>query len=387
MDKKRKINIIIAIVAISFIQGLQYCVSPVLGQIQDHFTGVDVSLIQMLITAPALLSMVVALISGGLVLKISKKKLLVFAGLISGVTGFLPFLYDGFTLLFLSRTVYGIGLGLACTLNTAVVAEFFEGDERVSVMGIQAASIGAGMVIITTFGGKLGAAGFRYSYLINVIGFISMILIALLLPETGTVKPGPTSGIRLNKEVFKISLLGMMEFLFLITFTTNIAMHISGDLAGDSGIIGVLTGIFSGSQIVMGLILGYVTKVTKKYSLPVAMLSFSAGTVLLVCFPSNYLVLMIAAVLCGFSQGMFIPQAMVDVANAVEPVATAMASACFTCAMCLGQFISPTVLKTVSGIIFGETTTTNVYKIAGVGMAVTALIVIIQKSRSRELTH
>ena len=74
-----------------------------------------------------------------------------------------------------------------------------------------------------------------------------------------------------------------------------------------------------------------VTKITKKYTLPVAMLSFSIGGLLLILFPSNLIMLMAGAVFCGFSQGIFIPQAMVDVAGAVKPVATAMASACFTC--------------------------------------------------------
>lgn len=381
MSKGKKIKIIISIVAISFIQGLQYCVSPVLGQIQENYPDVNISLIQMLITAPALMSMIVAVLSGWLVVKISKKKLLIFGSFVAGVTGFLPFLSDSFGLLFFSRTFYGVGLGLATALNTAVVAEFFEGDERVSVMGIQAASVGAGMVVVTTVGGMLGAGGFRNAYLINVIGFISMLLISFCLPDTGKAKVTSTEKIRLNKEVFKISALGMIEFLFLITFTTNIAMHLSGSLAGDTAVSGNLTGIFSGSQIVVGLILGMITKVTGKYTLPVAMLSFSAGAFLLVLFPSNFVMLLIGAVFCGFSQGMFIPQAMVDVAGAVKPVATAMASACFTCAMCFGQLISPTVLNTVSKIVFGDITTTNVYLISAVGMTVVAVFTFIMKVR------
>lgn len=374
MSKAKKTKIIISIIAISFIQGLQYSVSPVLGQIQQHFPKVSVSMIQMLITAPALLSMVVALISGGLVVKISKKKLLVIAGLVAGITGFLPYLADNFVLLFISRTLYGVALGLACTLNTAVVAEFFEGDARVSAMGIQAASIGGGMVIVSIVGGRLGNMGFKYSYLINIIGFISMIAIAVLLPETGKVRPTNSDKIKLNKRVFKISLLGALEFLFLITFTTNIAMHISGSLAGDTSVSGLLTGIFSGAQIVMGLILGYVVKVTQKATIPVAMLSFAAGAVLLIIFPSNIIPLMIAAVFCGFSQGMLVPQAMVEVANAVPPAATAMAAACFTCAMCIGQLFSPTILNTISKMVFGDISTINVYKIATVGMVLSAIL-------------
>ena len=384
MSKAKKAKIIISIICISFIQGLQYTVSPVLSQIQEHFPTVSVNLIQMLITAPALLAMIIAVISGWLVVKISKKHLLLVGSFIAGLAGFLPLLADDFGLLFFSRTFYGVGLGLATALNTAVVADFFEGEERVAVMGIQAASIGAGMFIETTLCGILGAGGFERVYFVHAIGFISLILLALLLPDTGKAIVTKTEKIRLNAEVFWVSFLGMLEFLFLISFTTNISMHISGSLAGSASVSGTLTGLFSGSQIVMGLILGYVTKITKKYTLPVAMLSFALGAVILVCFPSNYAMLMIGSVFCGFSQGMFIPQAMCDVSNAVKPVATAMAAACFTCAMCLGQLVSPTVLNTLSSVIFHDVTTTHVYLISAVCMTAIAVVVILIQTGKRK---
>lgn len=377
MDTGKKIRVIISIVAISFLQGLQYSVSPVLGQIQDHFQGVSVSLVQMLITGPALLAMVIALISGALVVKITKKQLLIFGSFVAGITGFIPLLADNFMLLFVCRILYGIGLGLATALNTAVVAEFFEGGERTSAMGIQAASVGAGMVAATTLAGILGKNGFTWAYATHAIGFVSMILITLLLPETGTAKVTSTEKIRLNADVFKVSFLGMLEFLFLISFTTNIAMHISGSLAGDPSVSGNLTGIFSGAQIVMGLILGAVSKVTGRYTLPAAMASFVLGAILLVLFPESFAMLAVGAVLCGFSQGMFVPTAMVAVSNAVTPVATAMASACFTCFMCAGQLFSPTVLNGASGVLFGDTSTTHVYIIAAAGMAVSAVLAVL----------
>lgn len=383
MNAAKKIKIIIAIVCISFIQGLQYSVSPVLGEISEHFPDVSVSLVQMLITAPALLSIIVSVTSGFLVVKISKKKLLIFGCLIAGVMGFLPFLADNFWLLFFARTVYGIGLGIATTMNVAVVAEFFEGDERVQVMGIQAASVGAGMVVVTMLGGMLGKTNFTNSYFINVIGFISMILIALCLPETGTAKETETEKISLNKKVLTIDFFGVLEFLFLITFTTNISMHLAGNLAGDTAVSGTLTGIFSGTQIAVGLILGLITRITKKYTIPVAMFSFVIGALLLILFPDNFAALAAGAVFCGMSQGMFVPTAVVDVSNAVPPVATAMASASFTCAMNLGQLVSPYVLNTMSGTLFGATTTTNVYIIAAVGMIISGVLALVWKTGAR----
>ena len=188
-----------------------------------------------------------------------------------------------------------------------------------------------------------------------------------------------TEKIRLNAQVFKVAACGLLEFLFLITFTTNIAMHLSGALAGNASVSGALSGAFSGAQILVGLVLGNITCITKKYTLPVAMLSFSIGGILLILFPSDLLMLFIGALFCGFSQGIFIPQAMVDISNSVRPVATTMAVACFTCATCLGQLISPAVLNGIAKLLFGEVRTGYVYLVAVAGMTIAAIVAAIWK--------
>ena len=115
--------------------------------------------------------------------------------------------------------------------------------------------------------------------------------------------------------------------------------------------------------------------------MPAAMLSFTVGAVLLSLFPADMKMLVLGALFCGFSQGVFIPTGMVNVANAVPPAATAMASAIFTSAMSLGQFISPAVLNGSSKILFGEAATANVYLIAAVGMAGSAVLAFAWKAK------
>ena len=384
MNRTEKVKIYGSIVSISFIQGLQFSVAPVLGQISRHYPAVDISLVQMLITGPALSAMVFSLIAGWLAVRISMKKLLVSGSFLAGAAGIAPFLWDSFPLLFACRMLYGISLGLALALNTAVVARFFQGDERVTAMGFQAASIGGGMVVVSAVGGALGSLGFRLSYLVNVIGFISMIVLAVFLPGTNGEeadrgnngrRPGDgTESIRLSHPVFMMCLLGMLEFLFLISFTTNIAMQMSGELAGNSSASGSLTGIFSGTQIIVGLVLGRITRLFKKAALPAAMASFAVGSLMLAAFPSDYLMLAVGAVFCGISQGIFVPTAMVEVSGAVLPAATAMAAACYGCAQCIGQFISPMVLNAVTSAVFKSVTTTPVYVVAAVGMFLAAVL-------------
>jgi MFS family permease len=211
-----------------------------------------------------------------------------------------------------------------------------------------------------------------------------MAILALFLPETGKVKLEGKEKITLTRHVFETSGFGFLEFLFLITFTTNIAMHLSGALAGSSSAAGTLTGIFSGTQILIGLVLGVGAGIFRKFTLPAAMFSFSIGALLLILFPGNFIMLSVGAIFCGLSQGVFIPTAMVEVSNAVKPAAVAMASATFTCAMCLGQLVSPLLLNNISKLIFSEVTTSNVYIIAMIGMAASGVLACIWKIREKE---
>lgn len=378
-----KVKLYLAIAAISLIQGLQIGMSPVIGAISEHYTNVDVSLVQMLITIPAFVSVFSSILVGVLVLKVSKKHLLLFSCALAAVAGLLPIAVDNFYLLFVMRAVYGISLGFSTALNTAVVSEFFEGDERVTAMGFQAATVGAGMMILSAVTGWLGKASFVHSYYVNIAALVSFILILFCLPDTGKAVESESEKVSLNKKVIPVYCFVFLEFFFLITFSTNIAMHIGGALAGNSSVSGVLTSVYAGSQIIVGLILGQITKLTGKLVLPTAMMCFAIGAMLLVVFPDNYMMLIIAALFCGFSQGIYCPSGFVEVSNAVPPVAVALASAGFNAAACAGQTLSPSLTNLMSKAFFGSATTEGVFLISAVGMCITSAIYCAFKLKSK----
>lgn len=366
-------RIYITIVCISVLQGLQYGPTPVLAGISEHYPSVSQSMVQMLITAPALVGMVFALLCGVLVTKISKKKLLLAAALVAFLSGMAPLLVDNFWFLLAMRLVYGFSLGLATALNTAVVAEWFEGDARVIAMGVQSASVGAGIALIGALSGQLGNKYFANSYFINIIGAISFILILFCLPDTGISEAEGGKGAKVNSRVFLIALLAFLENLFLISYTTNIAMHIEGSFENSASMAGMLTSVFSGAQIVIGLLLGIVSKVTKKATMTTAMFSFAIGAAVLVAFPANLPMLCIGSFLCGFSQGCFIPTSMVEASNAVPAAAAAMAAGILSSANCLGQIVSPFVLNTLARTFFGSAAPGNVYKLCSIGMVISGI--------------
>jgi predicted MFS family arabinose efflux permease len=174
------------------------------------------------------------------------------------------------------------------------------------------------------------------------------------------------------------------EGFFIIIFTTNLSMHLAGALKGDTAVAGTITGVFSAAQILMGVMLGMISRITRQYTLPVAMFALSAGYLLLVFFPDNLPMLLVSAVLCGYSQSVYCAKAMAEVTTVVEPDSTPMAASLLTCALCISQFISPVVVNGVSGLVFGEVSTTGAYALGSAGIFVVGVLGIFWKKSDRQ---
>ena len=380
-----KARVVATVFAIALINGLQHSLSPVLSSVHTYYPGVDVSLIQMLVTVPTLMAVVVALLTGWLALYISKKKIFLFAALVAGVTGLVPLLSDSFWTLFLFRALYGVALGIVVSLVTALVADFFDGEERVQVMGVQGASVGAGMVLVTTLAGIVGRTDFHNTYYLSILGFVAFFAILLLLPEVPVKRAegGEKKRIRLNAEVWRMAAFLFAEGFFIIVYTTNLSMHLAGALKGDTAVAGMITGVFSAAQILMGVLLGRISRITGRYTLPVAMFALAAGYLLLVFFPGNLPILLVGAVFCGYSPRVYCAKAMAEVTTVVDQDSTPMASSLMTCALCLSQFVSPVVIGGVSRLFFGEVTTTGAYLLGSIGIFCVGLLAVLWKRKAQ----
>ena len=267
---KRETKIKIAVVLQSLCQGLQYTVSPVLNQVGQAYPTVPTSLVQMLVTAPALTSMAVALAAGWLVTKIPKKRLVLLGCLVMGALGIAPMAGGGFGMLLLSRLLMGAGMGLLMSLSTAIIADYFDGAERTAVMGLQGAGAGGGVLLASLLGGMAGKTDFRGIYPLHLIAFVYLAGIALCLPESESTPPKQGEKLTLNRQVFALCGITALEAVLFTAFTTNISMHLSGAAETATLIAGRLTALFSVTQIGAGLCLGTVNRWTKGRTLPLA---------------------------------------------------------------------------------------------------------------------
>lgn len=383
MSKNVKIRVIITIIVLSIAQGLNSNLVVVVDQIHTAFPQVHISLVQTLVTLPMLLTVFVSPFIGWMSTRLSEKKLILLGCFIMGLSTLVPFLTESFAVLLVFRIIFGFGWGILLVLNTVVVAKFFHGNSRVAVMGIQGAAVGIGVSLVTMLSGKLAVNGYQNIYILNVFAFLAILIIALNLPDMGKTERTEKVANICNKELVTVCLIGFFTCIFIVTFYTNVSVHISKYLTTSTVIIGNITALFAIFQMIGGLSLGLIKKIVGKYMVSTIVIGFLIGAFLLVLFPDKMAVVIIGAIGCGYTQGAFVPAIMTEATNAVEPAGISIASSYIVMSNCAGQFLSAIIMNGFSTLVFGEVDSANVLLLAFVGGAIMFILSILWKKKAR----
>jgi MFS family permease len=141
-----------------------------------------------------------------------------------------------------------------------------------------------------------------------------------------------------------------MDNIVMFCFITNLAFVISAGRVGNAGTASVVMTFSSFGGIAAGIILGWVTKIFRDYSIVFALAFLAVGSIMLV-FVHTAPMFMLAYALWGLGFGTFNPLIILEVMGSVAKSAAALALAVLTSAMGIGQFISPMCYSIVNNLI------------------------------------
>lgn len=369
-----------AIMSISSLMLISMTASAILADIQSYFIGVNESLIQMVLTLPALVGLIFSFASGPLLMKISKKNLVIFALLCGFAGGILAFFFGSTSIYVLlgCSMLIGVAQGMNATMSMALIADYFVGEEAGSLMGLQSAFVNGGSMVLLFVSGLLAGIQWNYSYIVYLL-FIPVIFIVLkTLPQDHPVKNNDNKkskkSEKLNLSVYGLALLMLLFSTFLFVFQTNVALLVVSKGFGDAATSGLINTAMSASGMIAGIMFGKINGLFKKFTVPVALcvtgmgmlIIFSVGTL-----PITYL----SAVLCGLGFATVTPAVIFLAADAVVPSMKAIAIAIVTGASSLGIFLSPLISNTVMNALHGDITIK--FLMAAIGIFVLALTFVI----------
>ena len=336
-------------------------ISPSLPGIQQQFSGTANAelLTRLVLTIPALFIAICAPLAGTLVDRLGRKPVLLTSVVLYGLAGGSGLVLSNLYTILVGRALLGVAVAGVMTSATALIADYYTGQERSRILGIQAAFMGFGGVVFLTLGGFLAEMDWRGPFAIYLIALLLVPLVALKLvepskndtddaEETGDDPSGqePVSGVRLLAVIYTLAIVGMIVFYLVPTQLPFYLGNLLGIGATGSGLAIALLSLFqSFASLSYGRLkamLGYRTVAAVTFGL------ISAGYLLIGVAPSLP-VLLAGLVVSGCGVGLLLPNLNNWTSSGAPERIRGRALGGLTSAIFLGQFVSPLISQPIGG--------------------------------------
>src|SRR3712207_4655260 len=157
--------------------------APVLPRIQDAFAGTPgvEALAPIVLTAPALVIGLTAMIAGRIVDRVGRKRLLVASLVVYAFVGTAPLWLPSLQLIVASRVLLGLTEAAIMTCCTTLLADYFHGSLREKYFGLQVVFTTVAATIFFAVGGALGSADWRAPFWLYVVSLPLAVAAAKLI--------------------------------------------------------------------------------------------------------------------------------------------------------------------------------------------------------------
>jgi MFS family permease len=329
--------------------------APVLPRIQDAFAGTpDVeTLTPVVLTAPALVIGLTAVIAGRIVDRVGRKRLLVGALVVYAFAGTAPLWLDSLQMVVASRVVVGLTEAAIMTCCTTLLADYFSGAQRERYFGLQVVFTTVSATVFFGVGGALGAQDWRAPFWLYAV---SLPLAALAARYVWQPAPRLARDERLPRLPWAqlavpvgVTLVGGLVFYVLI-----VELSFTLDAIGveSPGAIGAISAIGSLGTAVGAFSFGRLARLGPTVTVPAAFALSGIG-LLGLGFADTVPAVVVAAVVTGLGNGLLLPAMLSWALGSLSFEQRGRATGVWTSALFIGQFACPLVVLGLTGVLGG----------------------------------
>lgn len=156
MNQKTRKKLAVTILSLSLLTVMAgAAVAPALNVIKEYFCDVNQTLVQMIISIPALFIALTSFVFPKLSQKFKAKELVMAGLLLYVIGGCAAGLFSNIYLVLVFRAFVGIGVGIIMPLSTGLLSFYFAPEEQDKLMGYSSAMNQMGGVVATLISGVL----------------------------------------------------------------------------------------------------------------------------------------------------------------------------------------------------------------------------------------
>ncbi len=376
----------ITILVLTFSQMATNGLSPAMSDMAAAFPDVATSTIQMLMTLPGIFVVFLSLISAWLTSIFPKKYLIGTGSLCICATAVLGTIFhQSLPLLFAWSALMGIGMGLIAALTVSLISDYFEGQEKENLMGLQTSAANMGGMIMTAVGGVLTAIAWNLDYLVYLIALPGLLLLILFVPKESPARQGTQEGdaetesggsaaaFLKNGKVWIYVVISVILLFLFNAGPTNLSMYVTESGIGNSVVAGWAATVFLLGGTLMGIVFGKFSKRLGVFTIPLGFLFMAAGFLIMIA-RANVVFLYIGCLLAGMSISLVSPQCILQASSFCKSSQElAMAAAVIMAASNIGTFLTPQ-LTNIARVVAGNEST--IYRfILALALAIVAAVV------------
>ncbi len=377
----------ISLLSMSLLLMLAPTIAPALPMMISDFPEQSKSSVELLLTVPNF-GIILALFVSPFFIKFTGKKVTVIIGLILALlSGALPIFTQQFTLIFISRFMFGFGIGLFNSLAVSLLADYYEGDDLSTMMGFQAmtGAIGAaGASFAVSF---LITKGWQASFSIYLIILPVLILFALFVPikkETSiTSEKQPKEKQVINSQIWSLVLIVFGLFTCYMVIPVKLPELVLSKGLGSMSSVSIITGISTLVGIPIGMMYGKIHQALKDKVLIIGLTLIPLGLAI-VCFSPYLFLVALGVMVSGIGFGLSLPFIYTEVARVSPSQSVNLAYTYILISTNIGVFASPLILNTLGSLFHLETAQGSMI-IAMVGLIIILTLVLITRMKQNSL--
>ena len=377
--KHRRWKLICAILSLSLLTVMAgAAVAPALGLIREYFADTDTGLVQMIVSMPAIFIALTNLFLFKPLCKRFRARTLLMIGLaLYTVFGCAAGLFSSIAMILICRALVGVGVGIIMPLSTGLLSFYFTKDKQGPLMGYSSALNMLGGVVATLIAGGLAMLSWRLSFMVYLLGLISVVLCLVWMPNDRIYdsRQSSNSGASVKQYAPYMLVMFVLSFTFFV-YPASFALECSKSGAISQGLIAPVMAMMDVFGFVGGLAFSSLSKRIKKGARFIAPVLFIVSYVFL-GIVGGAAGILIGSAFVGIANGIGVPFIMTSASAKAGKDAATTVMPLISAALYLAQFLTPVILSAV-----GQISSANSFVIAlGAAVVLAAVSLTVPEDR------
>lgn len=366
-----------SILALSLVLTTAFSISSSLPAMFQYYKNYSSSQVELLVSLPSIGIMSLLMFNSVLERFVSERFMIILGLILYSICGLIPFFNQSYNLVFASRFVFGLGLGMMNPRAIAIISERFQGRERVQMLGYRGSAEVVGMALLTLAVGQLLHFGWTTTFLVYTVGFIVLALYLMFVPyeKNESDKHKHLKSVRkMTRKQINLSI--FLAFIAGMIVCANVAITLripSLVLQAEIGNAETASWILSCMQLVgilAGVSFASLVSVLKNRLLTVTGIVFGLSQVM-IGFSSQIWLLSLSALLAGFAYSVSLTAVFHIVSEKIPTHLVNRATAIVVLGCSSGASVSTFVLSLI-GII--SSAPIFIFSVLGVFMMATSTL-------------